>query len=48
MKEIKLFKVGQVLLDRYIDSFDTLFGEDIALSKQRTLSNVARFPLVKP
>jgi ATP-binding cassette subfamily B protein len=40
VKEVKLFEVGQPLLQRYIDSFGRLFGEDIALTKQRTLSNI--------
>ena len=40
VKEIKLFEVGQPLLERYIESFWKLFGEDIALTKQRSLANV--------
>ncbi len=40
VKEIKLFEVGQPLLERYIESFWKLFGEDIALTKQRNLANV--------
>jgi len=40
VKEVKLFKVGPLLLERYMDSFYTLFGEDIALTKQRTIANV--------
>ena len=40
VKEIKLFQVGQPLLGRYIESFWMLFGQDMALTKQRSLMKV--------
>ena len=40
VKEIKLFQVGDTLLNRYSESFWQLFEEDMALTKQRTWAKV--------